>query len=121
MWSRKLKKKKEEAKKPPARTTGKAKESPPKKVSPKVKSESKNKTASPAKKGTPLKKKEIKKDAMLEPVSKAGRKCKISAVQNGIPATTTFKKHKSAKNIHVYTDFVNVTPGDRVLSCGEGE
>uniref|UniRef100_A0AC34G8X2 Uncharacterized protein n=1 Tax=Panagrolaimus sp. ES5 TaxID=591445 RepID=A0AC34G8X2_9BILA len=32
-----------------------------------------------------------------------------------------FKKHKSAKDIYVYTDFVNVTPGDRVLSCGEGE
>uniref|UniRef100_A0AC34FSS4 Uncharacterized protein n=1 Tax=Panagrolaimus sp. ES5 TaxID=591445 RepID=A0AC34FSS4_9BILA len=114
--------KKEEAKKPPARTRGKAKDAPPAKVSTKAKSESKKKAASPTKKITPLKKKEVKKEATPEPVSKVGRKRKISAVENGtIAATTIIKKHKSAKDIHVYTDFVNVAPGDRVLSCGEGE
>uniref|UniRef100_A0A914XV55 Regulator of chromosome condensation n=1 Tax=Panagrolaimus superbus TaxID=310955 RepID=A0A914XV55_9BILA len=113
--------KKEETKKPPARTRGKAKEAPPAKVSTKAKPEPKKKAASPAKKSTPLKKIEAKKEASPEPVAKGGRKRKISAVENGTPVTTIVKKHKSAKDIHLYTDFVNQIPGDRILSCGEGE
>uniref|UniRef100_A0A914XYX5 Regulator of chromosome condensation n=1 Tax=Panagrolaimus superbus TaxID=310955 RepID=A0A914XYX5_9BILA len=113
--------KKDETKKPPARTRGKPKETAQAKVSPKSKPESKKKTASPAKKSTLLKRKETKKEASPELDAKGGRKRKISAVENGTSATTTIKKHKSAKEIHIYADFLNETPGDRVLSCGEGE
>uniref|UniRef100_A0AC35F234 Regulator of chromosome condensation n=1 Tax=Panagrolaimus sp. PS1159 TaxID=55785 RepID=A0AC35F234_9BILA len=105
----------EEAKKPPARARGKAKEKSPVKAATKEKPTLKKKTTSPAKKATPK-----KKEATPEPAPKGGKKRKIGAVENGT-SSTTVKKHKLAKDIHVYADFVNEVLGDRVLSCGEGE
>uniref|UniRef100_A0A914QDA3 Regulator of chromosome condensation n=1 Tax=Panagrolaimus davidi TaxID=227884 RepID=A0A914QDA3_9BILA len=51
-----------------------------------------------------------------EEAPKGGKKRKIGAFENG-----TVRKHKLAKSLLAYTDFVNKIPGDRVLSCGEGE
>jgi regulator of chromosome condensation len=104
--------KKEEAKKPPTRARRKAKEKSPVKAATKEKPTPKKKAASPAK--------PKKKEATPESAPKGGKKRKIGAVENGT-SSTTVKKHKLAKDIHVYADFVNEVPGDRVLSCGEGE
>ena len=75
-----------------------------------------------AKKASTLKSKEVKKvKHEPEATTKAGRKRKLSATEQNGAISQIPKKHRAFKDIHTYEDFISTIPGDRVLTCGEGE